>query len=220
MTNEQPILENGLENFLKKFNRVHPLSQKWNFFYLIPDKTGGRMWNEYLNQLHEIGSFEEFWAILSSITPANEIPKGCRYYIFKDGIKPVFEDKANTNGREICVEHTYPRFVKQDPKKKEKQTHMNQTLLFCAEKWEKLVVAIFCNNEKLIKNIEYINGIEFNHRSNIIKFGVWTRPIDDAIADSIQDDICKIIDFEEKPNVFYKKRAIMSLERIPEGERL
>ena len=207
------------ESFLKgwKGYDFHELSEPWTFFYLIPDKTGGNRWDEYLKDLHDITKFEEFYAIIYSVLSASKLPKGCRYYIFKQGIKPMFEDPANSDGEEISVEYKLPIINPKDPKKRENEKKMHQILEECAESWINLCTVIFCNNN-YIRHRDYINGIEFNHRSNIIKIGVWTKKIEKGLITQIQEDICKAINFVENQDA-YKKVSHITIDRIPENER-
>ena len=44
------------------------------------------------------GFVEDFWALFNHIQPASKLPAGCDYSLFKEGIEPKWEDKANKDG--------------------------------------------------------------------------------------------------------------------------
>ena len=60
---------------------------------------------DYESQLQPLGSFssvQEFWALYSHIHGPNELPKDTTLHVFKQGIKPVWEDTSNKSGGK-CV---------------------------------------------------------------------------------------------------------------------
>jgi hypothetical protein len=51
-------------------------------------------WNDYLHQLSTFHSITDFWSIINAVEPVNRLTKSCRYYIFKEGVSPLWEDKS------------------------------------------------------------------------------------------------------------------------------
>lgn len=45
-----------------------------------------------------IDSVEDFWGIYLQVVPASGLSFGSDYYLFKDGIKPMWEDPQNVRG--------------------------------------------------------------------------------------------------------------------------
>lgn len=41
---------------------------------------------------------EDFWALWNDVKGPHELPSGCNYYYFKEGIEPKWEDAANSHG--------------------------------------------------------------------------------------------------------------------------
>ncbi len=44
---------------------------------------------------------EEFWSIINNLLPPSQLVKNANYHFFKDGIQPLWEDKANKNVKKI-----------------------------------------------------------------------------------------------------------------------
>jgi translation initiation factor 4E len=154
----------------------HQLSEEWTFWYLIPDKKGKTTadWDSFLRKLCPVRSFEDFWAILNSIEPPAKLQKGCRYYIFKEGIRPVWEDPKNQGGRQAGC--TYKTSQSSDPGSQEAQ-----------KRWEDLCQLVL--GQSFEKGLEFINGIEFNCRNGNINVGLWMRPLDDAVLNDVKEQL-------------------------------
>lgn len=41
---------------------------------------------------------EGFWALYSHLVRPKDLPNSCEYFVFKSGIKPMWEDPANEKG--------------------------------------------------------------------------------------------------------------------------
>lgn len=57
--------------------------------------------NNYENNIHSIGSFsnsDEFWTIYSHLRRPNVLPVNSDIQLFRDGVKPVWEDPINAAG--------------------------------------------------------------------------------------------------------------------------
>ena len=55
----------------------------------------------YLEKLTEIATFKDkkiFWKIFQHLAKPTELNAGIEYHIFKEGIKPCWEDERNKNG--------------------------------------------------------------------------------------------------------------------------
>ncbi|MES1921388.1 hypothetical protein MHBO_002919 [Bonamia ostreae] len=83
----------------------HLLSSAWSLWY-DSGKPRGKTFGsisqkEWMATLKEVCSFtsvEQFWAIFNNLLPANRMQTGSSYYLFKKGIRPEWEDKANEKG--------------------------------------------------------------------------------------------------------------------------
>ncbi|OHT01136.1 Eukaryotic initiation factor 4E family protein [Tritrichomonas foetus] len=210
-------------------DNFHELFNDWTFYYLIPNRLNSKTpnWNSYLKKLHDFGTFEDFWAIINSIEPAGQLQKGCRYYIFKKDIRPLWEDEKNTGGREISIQYNLP------PEPKGKHFHNNQPTPHYAEylkklepiqtmaqeKWIELSVAILCNKSNYFVHNEFINGIEFNVRAKAIKVGIWTKPVTEEQFEQIKNDLIKILKFGDHPDQEEFWTEVIMLEKEKEAMR-
>ena len=211
--------DDKLTNLLKKnIPDLHTMKHEWTFYYLIPAKYNADKnadWKNYLNVLYDFNTFEVFWAIIASIEPAWKLQKGCRYYIFKKDkdnkrIEPLWEDPNNEGGKEISIEYRHPQ-KSQDSKQRGDLIKLQKS---CEDKWIQLCTSVFCNNTEYFKNIEKINGIEFNIRAQIIKVGIWTERVTDEEFEQLKKDLHKIMGFTGPDQVAYAKENDITLERI------
>ncbi|KAF9985151.1 hypothetical protein BGZ75_003326 [Mortierella antarctica] len=81
----------------------HPLQHPWTLFYDIT--TGysrqSSSLNNYENGLRDLGTFttvELFARYFNWIEKPHRMENSANYHLFKDGIKPMWEDPANANG--------------------------------------------------------------------------------------------------------------------------
>ncbi|KAH8278202.1 hypothetical protein KR044_002038 [Drosophila immigrans] len=79
-----------------KIEYKHPLEHVWTLWYLENDRT--KHWKDMLNEITQIDSIETFWSLYYTIKAPSELKIGCDYYMFKQGIQPMWEDEANIKG--------------------------------------------------------------------------------------------------------------------------
>jgi translation initiation factor 4E len=151
------------------------LFRTWSFWYLIPDRYQIRdNWTDFLHILHTFDTIDELWATLNSVGRAAQLPKGSRFYIFKKGVQPLWEDRANVGGRLISIEHPVANAKK--PK--------------ISDRWTDLVLSVL---GETIAYSESINGIEFTVRKETYNIAVWTGPIDEGQRSAIERDVARIV---------------------------
>jgi len=74
----------------------HPLQNTWTLWYFENDKK--KSWAENLRPVTSFSTVEDFWCLYNHIKPASELRLGCDYCLFKQGIRPMWEDDANKYG--------------------------------------------------------------------------------------------------------------------------
>lgn len=79
------------------FNVKHPLAHSWTLWFTKPP-SGKQDWNELLKEVITFNSVEEFWGIYNNITPASELAQKSDYHLFKQGVRPEWEDVQNKHG--------------------------------------------------------------------------------------------------------------------------
>lgn len=142
----------------------HELADHWTFWYLIPKLDYSTTdWSSFLKELLSFKTFEDFWGILNSINRPSTLVTGCRYYIFKKGIRPLWEDEHNSNGFQVTTSY-------QDRKNGEAM-------------WEKLAALVV---GQTVSEYPFINGVEFTCKKSVVTIGVWTKQIDSEQVESIK----------------------------------
>jgi translation initiation factor 4E len=134
------------------------LLNEYTLWFTFFKKPQDRQVDEFEDNLKEIGSFgtaEEFWGIYQHMKRPNGLPRGCEFFLFKKGVRPLWEDEAN-QGRGRC-------FISV------KKNQPNNKL------WEDLLISTLMLN----KDFDLVNGIVLNVRTYEVYISVWTKPIDE-----------------------------------------
>jgi len=74
----------------------HQLQNPWKFWYFENNKD--RTWEDNLRVVSSFHTVEDFWGVYNHIKSASELKSGSSYFVFKDGIKPMWEDDKNRQG--------------------------------------------------------------------------------------------------------------------------
>ena len=129
----------------------HSLSDKWVFSAHLPHDTDWTM-NSYKTLL-KVSSVEEMIAILDCLP--NMLVKNCMMFMMRDGIKPMWEDKANCNGG--CFSY------------KINNNHVKQV-------WDQLCCLVVGNtlssDNKFMKNI---TGITISPKKSFCIIKIWMK---------------------------------------------
>lgn len=71
----------------------HPLQNGWTMYY-----NTGTSGNWVPKELSSFDTVEDMWRLLNNVPPPSRTPAGSMYYLFKDSVKPEWEDPANKEG--------------------------------------------------------------------------------------------------------------------------
>ncbi|CAJ0931090.1 unnamed protein product, partial [Mesorhabditis belari] len=74
----------------------HPLQHRWALWYLKADRN--KDWEECLKQVAVFETVEDFWSLYNHIQTASGLSWGSDYYLFKENIRPMWEDESNVKG--------------------------------------------------------------------------------------------------------------------------
>jgi translation initiation factor 4E len=85
------------DNTSSSSSSEHPLKSTWTLFYR-PPTTKYSDYEKSTIKLASIGTVESFWTIYSHLKRPSFLPTVSDYHIFKEGIRPVWEDEANKKG--------------------------------------------------------------------------------------------------------------------------
>ncbi|WWC98171.1 hypothetical protein V866_005062 [Kwoniella sp. B9012] len=162
--------ESELVNGKKK--KEHPLRHAWTLFFdsktYKPDpstlaqsqKEGGKALTEYEMTLLTVGRFdtvEGFARHLNNIRLPSLLNKNSNYHMFKNGIRPMWEDPSNANGGKWVI-----LFRNSPP-----------TLDVA---WANLTMALV---GEMLDEEDEVCGIVASNRPKIDRIQIWTRSRDD-----------------------------------------
>eukprot|EP00397_Hematodinium_sp_SG-2012_P008622 GEMP01008687.1.p1 GENE.GEMP01008687.1~~GEMP01008687.1.p1 ORF type:complete len:477 (+),score=87.79 GEMP01008687.1:149-1579(+) len=127
---------------------------------------------QYENALHEIGSFssvQEFWRFWNAMDLVG-MTKGSSLSVFKNPIKPMWEDKENTHGARYILKIV-----------NEKQASENFTDIVLS-----LVGAIFDCHEQLC-------GVALASKGTFYTLQIWTKSASDDLFSKLQLEIKSLL---------------------------
>lgn len=79
------------------------LNCSWCLWYTSgPAKTAENFEN-CLIPVGSVSTAEAFWALYSHCIRPSALPRGTEYHLFRDGIRPMWEDPANVNGGTLMI---------------------------------------------------------------------------------------------------------------------
>jgi translation initiation factor 4E len=174
---------------------TNPLTSRWVFWYFIPNRTGTVHsdptddWSTYLHPLHSFEAVEDFGRIINSVEHPSKLLKGCRYYVFRKDIRPLWEDPAVLGGSIIFVEA-------------EKEPDRSQEL---ESKWIEIVLEVLGSTWLQANSVL---GIEYSSQPSTWRIGVWVGAgcpyisdlqgnLTDHFARGVSVHVQPIVKFEE-----------------------
>jgi translation initiation factor 4E len=160
------------------------LNQEFTYWFTFFKKSKDKQLEEFEDNLKTIGTFssaEEFWGIYQHMKRPNSLPRGCEFFLFKKGIKPLWEDTPNIGGGRFYIS------MKKSP--------------VTNKLWEDLQVAFILTDAQH----DAINGIVLNVRTSEVFISVWTKRIDDEQILKIKEWIKEALDLPNEQCIEYKK---------------
>lgn len=74
----------------------HPLQNSWTLWYYDNEKD--KSWELCQHKITTFDTVEDFWRLYNNIKLPTEIKSGNDYSLFKNNIRPMWEDEQNKNG--------------------------------------------------------------------------------------------------------------------------
>ncbi|UZJ52119.1 hypothetical protein CBS101457_001439 [Exobasidium rhododendri] len=189
-------------------DKSHPLQHKWTMYFdskswnpstntsstaAIPDTplsstapsalpaSTAHSWEAALKMLGVYTSVEAFMSIFSTLRRPSQLERNSNYHLFKNGIKPMWEDAANQKGGKwiITIKTT------------------NSALL--DRSWMWLVLALI--GEELDENDD-VTGAVVSTRSKGDRIALWIRNKTDVdLVNKIGKKFVHLLDLEKEPGV-------------------
>jgi translation initiation factor 4E len=151
----------------------HPLFTNFTFWFRINETSTLNPYKnsinfiDYENQVKKLSTFstiEDFWKIFQHLKKPEELNIGIEIDLFKNEIKPVWEEEVNKNGGKIAL-----------------KLNKNFTSII----WEELIFAFIGGNfPDNIKN--EINGILISSKKEFNVLQIWFRDYNFKIIKEIQ----------------------------------
>lgn len=165
-------------------DQLTKLEYSFTFWFSYFRENKLKQVDDYENFIKNIGEFktaEEFWGFYQHIRRPDSLPKSCEFYLFKTGIRPLWEDPANRGGG---------RFV----------LHIKK--IFANKTWEDMLIAFIIST----KNESEINGVVINVRSWEVLLSVWMKKLETPeICDKYRLWIRKSLGMTENIMIEYKE---------------
>ncbi|KAG0223825.1 translation initiation factor eIF 4e-like domain-containing protein [Mortierella sp. GBAus27b] len=141
------------------FNAVHPLHNSWTLWFDNPGKKStANTWEQSLKELITFDTVEDFWGVYNNIMKVCDLGTNSNYHLFKQGIKPMWEDPANKKGGKWSIQ--LPR---------------NKTMGEIDNIW--LYTMLACIGEAFEYEDE-VCGVVVSVRKTFLRIALWTRSSD------------------------------------------
>ncbi|XP_045136591.1 eukaryotic translation initiation factor 4E-like [Portunus trituberculatus] len=134
----------------------HPLQNTWTLWFFKIENN--RTWEDCQMEIASFNTVEDFWALYNHIESASHLKLGCDYSMFKQGIKPMWEDEHNCRGGRWLI----------NLNKQQRATELDNF-------W--LEVLLLMIGEAFAEHSDEVCGAVVNVRSKGDKIGVWTADV-------------------------------------------
>lgn len=202
-------------SFRKELEKPHPLQHNWTMYYdskpvMTPGPktpTGKLSYEENLQTIGTFDTVETFCRYFNWVKKPGQLDLNTNFHIFKDKIKPMWEDPANANGGKWVI-----------------SMRSTQLLDRC---WTWLVYSLV--GEELDENDD-ICGAVMSRRARGDRIAVWVRDKDNVpVINGIGRRLLKILDLQNekgigmdfqfnedalKSGTSYNNRVYLSLESL------
>ncbi|XP_016933630.2 eukaryotic translation initiation factor 4E1 [Drosophila suzukii] len=74
----------------------HPLERTWTLWHWENDRT--KSWTEMLSDVTSFNTVEDFFSVYYFVKPPSDLKIFNDYMVFKEGVRPMWEDDANKEG--------------------------------------------------------------------------------------------------------------------------
>jgi translation initiation factor 4E len=152
------------------FNVKHPLENHWTLWFTKPSSGKGDNWNDLLKEVITFNSVEEFWGIYNNIAPVSDLALKSDYHLFKEGVRPEWEDPQNKHGGKWSYSF-----------KEKRNCDINDI-------WLHTMLAAIGETLEDEEDGE-VMGVVVNVRKAFFRIGVWTRTIGKSIPGRGEGDV-------------------------------
>lgn len=152
--NKEPDGSNVEVKLIKEPNRKSILENSWSFWFFKNNRNNE--WKDNLFHLVKVDFVEDFWSVYNFLKPVEYLSDGCDYMLFKNDIKPMWEDEKNLNGGRWMVNI-------------DKRYGSN----FLSDLWLNSLLALVGSHYD--SETAYVNGIVLSVRFKSNRLALWTN---------------------------------------------
>jgi len=135
-----------------EFTIKHPLQNQWTLWFF--KKENQKSWEDCQTPVTTFSTVEDFWSLYNHINPASRIPNSCDYSLFKEGVKPMWEDGGNRAGGRWVLNMN-----------KQMRTELDQF-------WQEILLCLI--GEAFDDASDEVQGAVANVRAKGDKLAIWT----------------------------------------------
>mmetsp|Transcript_5424 Transcript_5424/g.16184 ORF Transcript_5424/g.16184 Transcript_5424/m.16184 type:complete len:211 (+) Transcript_5424:44-676(+) len=145
--------------------KKHALQSRFHFSYMRRSPSGRtEIYGSTIREIGTFGTVEDFWSYYNHLVRPNDLPTNTQFFLFRDSVRPTWEDPANKNGGRWTI-----RLKKG----------------ICSRAFEDLAIAFIGEQ---FDGSEVVCGIALSIRFKEDVLSLWIRTSDDAVVlDSIRD---------------------------------
>lgn len=161
-----------------------PLPSHFTYWFTFFQKSKDKQMEEFEDNLRKIADFntaEEFWGIYQHMKRPNTLPRGCEFFLFRKGIKPLWEDEANFGGGRLYLS------MKKD--------------VITNKVWEDLQISMIISEDLLA----FLCGCVINIRTSEVFISVWIKECSDEKREEIKDWLKKNLELPNTNCIRWKK---------------
>lgn len=167
----------------ENFEAKHPLNTRWTLWYTKPPVDQNESWGDLLKPVITFSTVEEFWGIFNSIPAATDLPIKSDYHLFREGIKPEWEDVANSRGGKWAYQF------------KDKKVNIN-------ELWLRALLSVI--GETIEDDQNEVNGVVLNIRKQFFRIGLWTKTTDEEKLTPIGANLKRVLKLQDTKQVEFQ----------------
>lgn len=171
-----------------EFDVKHPLNSSWTLWYTkSQSKDSSESWADLLKPVITFSTVEEFWGIFNSIPQPGELPLKADYHLFREGIRPEWEDVQNSEGGKFTFSFNEKYNV-----------DINDI-------WLKTCLALI--GEMLQDDENEVNGIVFSNRKMVYRVALWTKSTNKKNLFSVGEKFKEVLKTDDLIEFFSHKGA-------------
>ena len=189
---------NNINNNNKNSNQTSEanktkLENSFSFWYRISDDIAQyqapkqaldkKIYETQVKKIHEFDTVEEFWGIFQHLRKPDSCKPGIEFMMFKEPIKPMWEDENNKNGGKISIKL-----------RKEYTTIIWEEMIFA------LIGGILPKEMK-----DEINGIVVTSRKEFNTLQIWFKTFDENINKDLVQCIKDLLVIPDEVNLEVKQ---------------